>query len=159
MGNKCSTQATDWTQNLYWKMRGRRLVGRGRGGKIFHLALDSTSNGRQKDAIYNHYCSVFGTLLVWPVLLPFSFFPIHTPLPTSACRLVHMAAIFSSRSQGAMSWRKHAWFEVHVPARRDPMCLHVDPNIFRNSFQLSNGWQTANNITQHLEKMLECQIV
>lgn len=138
MGNKCSRQATDWTQNLYWKMRGRRLVGRGRGGKIFHLALDSTSNGRQKDAIQNHYCSVFGALLSWSVLPPFSFFPIHTPLPTSACNLVHMAAIFSSRSPGAVSWRKLAWFGVHVPARRVLMCLHGDPDILTNSFQLSD---------------------
>lgn len=55
-------------------MRGRRLVGKVKGGKIFHLALDSTSNSRQKDAIYNHYCSVFGALLVQLCLLPFSDF-------------------------------------------------------------------------------------
>lgn len=43
---------------------GKVISGERPGGEILHLALDSTSNGRQKDAIYNHYCSVFGALWV-----------------------------------------------------------------------------------------------
>lgn len=155
MGNKCSRQATDWTENLYWKMRGKRLVGIRQGGKIFHLALDSTSNGRQKDAIYNHYCSVFGALLVQPCLLSIPVFLTHSPSPPLPATRFTWLPSFRARSQGAMSWRKLAWFEARLPARQVPVCLHADPNIFKNSFQLSNRWvPTTKHNTQKI-----CQTV
>lgn len=132
-------------------------MGKGKGGKIFHLALDSTSNGRQKDAIYNHYCSVFGALLVQLCLLPVSVFPTRSPLPTSACNPVHVAAIFQGSVTGGHVLGKFAWFEVLVQSRQAPMCLHADPTIFINSFNFSIGnCQQQNSTSRRYAELHIC---